>query len=186
MTVSKTLRYQVLRRDGFTCRYCGGRAPDVALTVDHVIPSTLGGSDEPTNLITACRDCNSGKSATPPDAAIVEDVDQRAIQWAETMAAIAAEETQERAGLDWFITTWDGYRYGDKDDPQQIPMPSNWRSSVETWLRNGLTRADIEHAVDTAMGNTKVPVEQVFRYMAGICWRILERRTGEAERRMRG
>jgi hypothetical protein len=27
MTVSRTLRYQVLRRDGFTCRYCGGKVP---------------------------------------------------------------------------------------------------------------------------------------------------------------
>ena len=186
MSVSKALRYQVLRRDGFTCRYCGGKAPDVALRVDHVIPAALGGSDEPANLTTACQDCNSGKAATPPDAATVEQVDQRAFQWAEAMAAIAAEEQQERAGLDWFTTTWDGYRYGDKDDPRGIPLPPNWRASLETWLRSGLTRADIEHATATAMGNTKVPVDGVFRYMAGICWRTLERREINAARRFDG
>lgn len=35
MPVSKRLRYEVLRRDSHTCRYCGGAAPDVKLTVDH-------------------------------------------------------------------------------------------------------------------------------------------------------
>lgn len=183
MTVSRALRYQILRRDGFTCRYCGGRAPDVALRVDHVIPVALGGSDQPTNLTTACQDCNSGKSATPPDAAQVEQVDQRALKWAETMAAIAAEEAQERAGQDWFINIWDGYKYG---NAQSIPLPTNWRASVELWLRNGLTKGDIEHAINTAMGNDKVSVDGVFRYMAGICWRTLERREGEAARRFDG
>ncbi|MEJ7724319.1 MAG: hypothetical protein WKF64_08445 [Ilumatobacteraceae bacterium] len=35
--ISRRLRFEILRRDGHTCRYCGARAPDVPLTVDHVI-----------------------------------------------------------------------------------------------------------------------------------------------------
>lgn len=58
MTVSKRIRFEVLRRDNYTCRYCGGSAPDVKLTVDHVMPVALG---DPTNLVTACKDCNAGK-----------------------------------------------------------------------------------------------------------------------------
>lgn len=54
MAVSKRTRYEVLRRDNHTCRYCGGSAPDVRLTVDHVLPVTLGGSDDPSNLVAAC------------------------------------------------------------------------------------------------------------------------------------
>jgi 5-methylcytosine-specific restriction endonuclease McrA len=69
MTVSKRARYEVLRRDNHTCRYCGGKAPDVALTVDHVTPVALGGTDGPGNLVAACRDCNAGKAASHPDAA---------------------------------------------------------------------------------------------------------------------
>jgi 5-methylcytosine-specific restriction endonuclease McrA len=38
MAVSKRTRYEVLRRDNHACRYCGGIAPDVILTVDHVTP----------------------------------------------------------------------------------------------------------------------------------------------------
>lgn len=41
MAISKRLRYEILKRDGYTCRYCGGRSPKVHLTIDHVVASTL-------------------------------------------------------------------------------------------------------------------------------------------------
>ncbi len=66
MAVSKRLRYEILRRDNHTCRYCGAAAPDVPLRVDHVTPVALGGSDKPENLVTSCEPCNSGKSSTIP------------------------------------------------------------------------------------------------------------------------
>ncbi|WP_075737496.1 HNH endonuclease [Streptomyces acidiscabies] len=64
MAVSKRLRYEILRRDNHTCRYCGASAPDVPLRVDHVTPVALGGTDTPDNLVAACEPCNSGKSST--------------------------------------------------------------------------------------------------------------------------
>jgi len=58
------LRYQVLTRDDFQCRYCG-RSPledhDVTLQIDHITPKASGGQDESDNLVTACSDCNQGK-----------------------------------------------------------------------------------------------------------------------------
>lgn len=62
MSVSKKLRWQVLVRDGFMCRYCGSAAPDVRLEADHVIPRSKGGLDTLENLVTACEACNRGKS----------------------------------------------------------------------------------------------------------------------------
>lgn len=62
MAVSKRLRFEVLKRDGFTCRYCGMSAPHVELHVDHVHPRSRGGRDEIENLVAACRSCNLGKS----------------------------------------------------------------------------------------------------------------------------
>lgn len=56
-------RFMILERDGYTCQYCGRKAPEVALEVDHIIPVAKGGSNKPSNLITACRECNSGKRA---------------------------------------------------------------------------------------------------------------------------
>lgn len=59
--MSKALRFSILTRDGFACRYCGRKAPEVALHVDHVIPVSRGGPSTPDNLVAACIDCNSGK-----------------------------------------------------------------------------------------------------------------------------
>jgi 5-methylcytosine-specific restriction endonuclease McrA len=57
-------RFQILRRDGHTCRYCGRSAPEVVLHIDHVIPVARGGTDDDTNLVVACQDCNLGKKAS--------------------------------------------------------------------------------------------------------------------------
>lgn len=59
--ISPRTRWKIFERDGFTCRYCGSRAPDVVLHLDHVEPLLLGGSDDPANLVTACETCNLGK-----------------------------------------------------------------------------------------------------------------------------
>jgi hypothetical protein len=62
------IRFDVFQRDGFRCRYCG-RSPKegVFLEADHVIPRSAGGSDDMSNLVTACWDCNRGKSAKGVD-----------------------------------------------------------------------------------------------------------------------
>lgn len=70
--MSLRTRFQVLRRDEFTCQYCGRGSRDVVLHVDHVKPRAAGGSNDPKNLITACSDCNLGKGGltgvlTPKD-----------------------------------------------------------------------------------------------------------------------
>ncbi|WP_099321136.1 HNH endonuclease [Anaerococcus sp. Marseille-P3625] len=61
-TISKKLRFEVFKRDSFTCQYCGKTAPDVILEVDHINPVSKGGTNDLLNLITSCRDCNRGKS----------------------------------------------------------------------------------------------------------------------------
>jgi hypothetical protein len=58
------LRFEILKRDGFRCRYCGAGAKDALLQVDHVKPKAKGGTDAPENLTTACVDCNGGKGAS--------------------------------------------------------------------------------------------------------------------------
>lgn len=63
-TISKSLRFAVLRRDDFSCTYCGCRPPEVILHVDHETPWSKGGFTEMSNLRTACADCNLGKGAT--------------------------------------------------------------------------------------------------------------------------
>lgn len=59
--LSKKIRFEVFKRDHFTCQYCGRMSPDVILEVDHIKPVAKGGNNEIINLITSCRDCNRGK-----------------------------------------------------------------------------------------------------------------------------
>lgn len=62
-TLSKSTRFEVFKRDKFTCQYCGRKAPDVLLHADHITPVSTGGSNDLMNLITSCADCNLGKGA---------------------------------------------------------------------------------------------------------------------------
>lgn len=58
--LSKKKRFEIFKRDGFKCQYCGRSAPDVILEVDHLLPVAEGGKNDDMNLITSCRDCNRG------------------------------------------------------------------------------------------------------------------------------
>lgn len=60
--LSKRTRFEVFKRDSFTCQYCGRKAPDVILECDHINPVAAGGANDLLNLVTSCRECNSGKS----------------------------------------------------------------------------------------------------------------------------
>lgn len=61
--VAVGLRFDVFKRDGFRCRYCGRSVDDgVILHADHVIPQSKGGPTTLENLVTACFECNIGKS----------------------------------------------------------------------------------------------------------------------------
>ncbi|MBK7380452.1 MAG: HNH endonuclease [Ignavibacteriales bacterium] len=59
--LTKKIRFEVFKRDKFTCQYCGGSAPEVVLEVDHIIPVFSGGDNNIMNLITSCKPCNIGK-----------------------------------------------------------------------------------------------------------------------------
>lgn len=61
MGISKTVRFEVFKRDGFRCQYCGKTPPEAMLEVDHIQPQSKGGLDTILNLITACFECNRGK-----------------------------------------------------------------------------------------------------------------------------
>lgn len=62
VALSKKTRFEIFKRDGFTCRYCGKQPPDTVLEVDHINPVANGGDNDPLNLITSCFDCNRGKA----------------------------------------------------------------------------------------------------------------------------
>lgn len=84
MSLGKKQRFDILKRDDFTCQYCGKKTPEVILEVDHVIPKSKNGSDDPENLVTSCFDCNRGKGAELLDTVLKdEDIHDKTILMAE-------------------------------------------------------------------------------------------------------
>lgn len=55
----RRVRQAVLERDGHLCVYCRERQ---ATEVDHVVPKSRGGTDDPSNLVACCGPCNKAKS----------------------------------------------------------------------------------------------------------------------------
>lgn len=173
MAISKSLRFQILRRDSHTCRYCGRSAPEVKLTVDHVTPEALGGRTEPANLVTACGDCNNGKSATPPDAALVVDVDADALRWSRAIAAAAERMLADRDARqeirDEFEAAWNGWTFTTTKQP--VPLPADWGATVDRFLAAGLPMPILLDCINITMGADKV--KDRFRYMCGVAWKMV-------------
>ena len=164
MAVSKRTRFEVLRRDNHTCRYC--RATDGPLTIDHVTPVALGGTDDPSNLVTACRDCNAGKASSSPDSALVADVSEDAVRWAAARAEAAEEFEQRQAVRDRrvrpFIKAWRSW------DADQGCLPRDWKITVNGWIDAGVDIKRIVEAHDIAASHRHVKSQDVFAYMCGI------------------
>lgn len=58
--VTKKVRLSIYIRDKFTCVYCNKHIKDgCMLSLDHIVPESLGGLHNTTNLVTACHSCNS-------------------------------------------------------------------------------------------------------------------------------
>jgi len=64
----KELRLAIYLRDSFRCVYCctdlHGAAP-TDITLDHIKCQSDGGSNDPGNLVTACRSCNCSRQDKP-------------------------------------------------------------------------------------------------------------------------
>ena len=55
----------ILKRDGFTCQYCGRNGGE-RMTIDHIVPRSLGGRTVWENVVSCCRACNLKKGNKRP------------------------------------------------------------------------------------------------------------------------
>lgn len=134
MAVGKKLRFEVFKRDSFTCQYCGRKAPDVLLEVDHIEPRSKGGSDDILNLATSCADCNRGKGPTElSDESVLaakrnqlEDLQERQTQlqmmmeWQRSLLDLDTEAVEEAASFWCDLAGWGGITEEGKADAQKL------------------------------------------------------------------
>lgn len=118
--LSKKVRFEVFKRDSFTCQYCGRSAPEVLLEVDHIMPVAKGGDNSLVNLITSCMECNRGKSARElsDDSAVKvqkkqldelqkrKEIMEMMVQWRQELTQI---EEVEIDSIDDYIASITGY-----------------------------------------------------------------------------
>jgi len=175
--LSKKLRFDVFKRDGFACVYCGTHPSETTiLEVDHVHPVIEGGTNEIDNLVTACFDCNRGKGKHLLST-IPQSLEEKALQTAEREAQIRAyyeilEAKKQRKDDElWSIADIYMQRYGDED------ILRSRLASIRTFL-DRLDYYEVLEAMELATNKmySKAPA---FNYFCGICWRKIKRANGE-------
>lgn len=146
--ISKTIRFEVFKRDRFTCQYCGAKAPDVVLQVDHIHPVADDGPHDILNFATACFDCNNGKGARKLD-------DRSAVE----RQRVQIEELQERREQLEMMLAWRDQAEAAKVDVVEevcqrvgargggfVPNESG-KTSIRQWLRR-FTLPELLRALD--------------------------------------
>lgn len=185
MTVSKRLRFEVIRRDAFKCHYC--HRADIPLTVDHIIPRALGGPDTAENLVACCSDCNIGKTSINPDEPLVAEVSQQAEAFAQTLArareAVACDIEREREYVDTVRRLWEDITAF--DDAYCLPTPDTWKSSAHYWAQLDVPRTFLEYAFEIAKERydaRRLSARNAFAYASGIIGNRMEEAARLAQR----
>jgi hypothetical protein len=199
MAVGKRLRFEVFKRDAFTCAYCGRTPPDVLLHIDHIVPLAAGGTDALDNLITACSDCNLGKGASglnvrPASSVSEERVQelQERIAQARAYAELVAEEHAAREKLigrqlaivgEFWAQQWGATEEIEEDGQGWYVLPDGGLFPLESSVRLILKRLPVEEVIEAIeITRTRFPAATIdaVHYFYGVCWNKVRQR--EAER----
>lgn len=175
--ISKKTRFDVFKRDGFQCVYCGAHPSEtVLLEVDHIHPVAEGGSNDIDNLVTACSDCNRGKGASLLSS-VPQSLEQKALDTQEREAQIRAyyeileAKKQRKEDELWGIAEIFMGRFCD-DDIQRSRL-----SSIRIFLEK-LDFYEVQEAMSIAV-DRKYSRAPAFSYFCGICWKKIKRANGE-------
>jgi HNH endonuclease len=180
VALSKRTRFEVFKRDGFQCQYCGAHPPGVLLHVDHIMPASLGGSGDMDNLITSCEPCNLGKAAIPLSV-VPQSLADRAAEVAEREEQLLGYQAifeAKRQRLE--DETWRALEEvlpGRADNATRNEFSTVKRFIEKLGLHVVLEAAEITWAAHGLTHRTH------FRYFCGVCWnkvRDTERGQGQS------
>lgn len=154
--LSNSVRFEVFKRDSFTCQYCGRKSPEVILNIDHIVPVASGGMNDIVNLLTSCQGCNSGKGKRHLATREVIDKSYDAVrdlaERAEQLKMMAEWQMQvynaETSAVDVLILKWKSLTGHD-------PTPVEDRVFRKLIRKHSLTDVieGLEHTVNRNMGD---------------------------------
>jgi hypothetical protein len=169
--ISKKTRFEIFKRDLFTCQYCGAHPPGVLLHVDHIVAVASGGTNDKDNLTTACEPCNSGKGARPLTVA-PEALADKAKRIAESEAQLLGYQSILQAKRDRIED--ESWRVADCLVPGSPTdgIGRQWISSI----RKFVDRLGFDEVLEAAcIARDKFPYARgsspsLLRYFCGVCW----------------
>lgn len=166
--ISKGVRFDVFKRDRFTCVYCGATPPNVLLHVDHVVAVANGGSNSIDNLVTACQPCNLGKSDKPLDVVPVS-VKDKAKEAAEREAQVIGYQkvlASVRSRIEdevWEIVDVYNNHFGGES------FPKDWFLSIKRFVERQGFYETLE-SMEIAIVKKPYSKNACFTYFCGVCW----------------
>ena len=169
--ISKRIRFEIFKRDRFTCQYCGRMPPAVTLQVDHVVAVANGGTNSQLNLLTSCADCNSGKSdrpisdVVPAISEVIADRKERTKQLAELNQLLFKERAFEDAAIYRLGQLWCSHLDESRGHKGFSPAAA---LTVRGLLRK-LPEAEIHEAILIAFARVPGGDLRTFKYFCGVC-----------------
>ena len=167
MAISKKLRFEIFKRDNFSCQYCGKTPPQVTLEIDHINPKKLKGDDDINNLITACFDCNRGKKHIPlktvPNTiqTNMEILREREIQISEYNKLLRKIVRRENTTIEEICSVYNSYFKG-------WQYSDNFKEATLRRFAKQLPKESILEALHIAC--QKYDQDRSIKYFCGICW----------------
>lgn len=169
MALSKKIRFEVFKRDGFQCGYCGKQPPEVILEVDHIEPKSKGGSDYINNLLTACFDCNRGKSNKTLDKACGKLVDNLEILKEKELQIKEYRKEVKKAKNRVTKDIEDVAKIYTESFPDWKLSSSFKNVSIKKFIAN-LPKHEVIEAMEIACAYCENEPDATIKYFCGICW----------------
>jgi hypothetical protein len=172
--ISKKLRFDVFKRDGFQCVYCGKTPPEITLEVDHIEPVSEGGTNDINNLVSACFDCNRGKGKLP----LNKKIPVKLLENLETLKEKEEQLTEYRK----FIKKIKRRENKDISDINKIYVKhyEEWELSTsfrQTSLKKFLSllpKHEVKEAMHLAINKFPENSNRTIKYFCGVCWRKIK------------
>lgn len=171
--LSKRIRFEVFKRDQFTCLYCGAHPPAAILHVDHVQPFSKGWTDDLDNLVTACQACNAGKSnhllssvplSLEKKAKLLKEHEAQLAGYRAAMDAVRARENRDIDELEAvFRAAYGNHRFTD-----------SFRTSIRNNFLSKLDFYELKAHAETSC-NRMPNIYDATKYFCGMNWRCIKR-----------